>query len=272
MRTHSSLPSSQPVEETVQERLLRDTLHERANLSIEIDSVWVQVAQRLPELHRQAKPASQFRFPFWLSGKQPRKVRMRGLPMVATLALIAVLLMGAGIATGVTSSWGTVWHDLLSVLRPQVPASQFQEIGQQQQSNGVKITLESVYASTDRTIIGLMIQLSPDLLNDHWGALPQSFDFVVNGRKEMLSGLQQAQCLMNFGKNHSEYCIWELAPLHVSASAENLNVTWDFTSITLKELLPPNTYEAHSGHWSFHFTVPFHRQNHDPGLPPTPAS
>lgn len=277
MRTHPSLPSPQPVKETAQERLLRDTLHERVDLSIEIDSAWMQVAQRLPELHQQAKPASRFRFPFWLPGKQLCKVRPGGLPMVATLALIAILLMGAGIATGIISpTWRTIVQEFLSSTSQHVPASQFQEVKQTRISNGVAITVETAYADTGRTIIGYEIQLSPELISQGFSqSLLIDFNFVVNGQKESLmsnGGVHQGMCDGSDGKDHRALCLWLLAPVQVPDNTKELDITWNLTSITLLHLRPGAVRsQTLSGNWNFHFTLLFHHQNHDPGTPPTPA-
>ncbi len=72
MKTHPSLPSPQPIGETMQERLLRDAFQQHADVPTDVDQAWMQIAQRMPELHTQA---GQVRFPFWLSRKQPRKAR-----------------------------------------------------------------------------------------------------------------------------------------------------------------------------------------------------
>ena len=279
MRTRPSLPFLQSTEETVQARLLRDTLHDRADVPVEVNSAWMQVARRLPELHQQAGQAKS-RFPFWLSGTSPRKTRMRRLPMVATLALIAVLLMGAGIATGVTPSlWENIFQAFSTVTHSKVPESQFQEIGQQQQSNGINITLKSIYAGSDRTIIGLGIQLSPNLVKDFMNPQLETFVFVVNGQKETLASRQASLCEFYFSYvrkdfSNQEYCLLQLSPMRVSASTKQLNVSWDFTNVMLQLRSSSGVILTikYTGHWSFHFTAPFHRQNHDPGLPPAPGN
>jgi len=56
----------------MQERYWRDAFQEHADIPTDVDQAWMQIAQRMPELHTQA---GQVRFPFWLSRKQPRKAR-----------------------------------------------------------------------------------------------------------------------------------------------------------------------------------------------------
>lgn len=262
------MPAHHPspfTDENRHEKLLRAAFYQHASVNIDVDHAWRQVAQRLPSLHQQAKQPSQTRFPFWFSGKQPHKRLARNVPLVAAIALMAVLLMGAG----VTSPWGNALQQFLSALNQPVSANQFQAIGQQQQSNGVKITLEDAYADPDHIIISFTAQLSPDLLKAYWGMLPTSFDFVVNGQKETLMS-QSATCVMNFGRDRSEYCVWILSPMHISSSTKKLDITWHFTTINLKKRVPVR-YDTYTGHWQFHFTVPFHQQRHDPGKPPTPT-
>jgi hypothetical protein len=269
MQTHPSLP---PTEETSQEKFLRATFQHHAPVDIDVDHAWMQVAHCLPGSGQPAKQPGWLRFPFRLSGAPSRQGPMRGLSLVATIALIAVLLMGAGVVAEVASppAWNAL-QDYLASLSQHVPANQFQTIGQQQQSNGVTITLEQAYAGIDRTIISLDVQLAPDMVKDYWGILPDSFDFVVNGQKETLKGKGMAECVMNFGRNHSEYCVWVLSPVQVSANAKKLDVTWDFTTVTLKLKQPGMHYHVLNGHWHFHFALPFHQQRHDPGQPPTPT-
>jgi hypothetical protein len=282
MKPHPSLPSPQPIGETMQERLLRDAFQQHANVPTDVDQAWMQIAQRMPELHTQA---GQVRFPFWLSHKQPRKARrMRRLSMVASLALVAVLLMGAGVATGLTPlPFGNILKSFLSSFFPHISTSQFQTIKEQQSSNGVTITLENAYASIDRTIIAFTLQISPDLSDDAGGfAQPGSYTFVVNGQKETLTNKDVSECLGDLGKGHfNEYCIVVLKPMRVPASTKQLTVLWNITSIsiTLPVVRSPShsklvhvSYHKFSGHWSFHFTLPFHHQNLDPGKPPQPTN
>jgi hypothetical protein len=274
MRTQSFPPPLQPLDETMRETFLRDTFHRQADVPVEVDQAWMQVAQRLPELHQQA---GSVHFPSWLSRKQPRKARIRGLSMAASLALIAILLMGAGVATGLTPfPFENMLKSFLSVFFPHISTSQFQNIKEQQSSNGVTVTLENAYTSTDRTIITFTMQISPGLSNDAGGFVqPDSYTFVVNGQKETLTNKDVSECSASLEKDqyYNEYCILALTPVRVPASTKQLNVLWNITSFTEISHSPVHVSDhKFSGHWSFYFTLPFHHQNLDPGTPPKPTS
>ena len=92
----------------------------------------------------------------------------------------------------------------LSSFSPHISTSQFQTIKEKQSSNGVTITLENAYASTDRTIIAFTLQISPDLSDDAGGfALPDFYTFVVNGQKETLTTKDVSECHDHPGKRHT---------------------------------------------------------------------
>ncbi len=235
---------------TRSETLLRTTLQEYTS-QLDLHSAWTTVAERLPmEKHLVQQDGKRKGVPFHF-----RQRRWRTIPVMVAAVMLAVCLMGAGIATAYTPFWKLVSGSGFG------DASQYQKVDQQQQSNGVKITVTNAYADKGRTIIGFDIS-GPSAWSQPYTSISLK-TFVLKDQGESLVQPTYNTICTTLSKV-PVHCVAVLPPFHPVSGTTNLAITWNITALSLTN--PVNHVResnVFSGNWHFQFLVPFHWQNHN---------
>lgn len=245
-------------DETRSEVLLRTTLQEHTS-QLDLNTAWATVVERLPMENRGQHKEKGKVLPL-RSGQR----RWRTVPGMVVAVLLAVCLMGAGIA-GASFVWGG-WEGTL------VNADQYQNIGQQQTANGVTITVTKVYADRGRTIIAYDLQGPANWLKRYHSINTGTGRLLSQYREEPREAYSTCTDLSHY--RFPMHCIAFYAPFHPSTGVTSLTVNWNVTKLILYK---PDVAgeDILYGNWHFQFSIPFHWQNHKPGNPyiglPQPA-
>ena len=245
--------------ETQQEALLRATLQEHAPEVVNVEQGWALVVNRLAPLKEQTLQDRRSDFGSLNSGDQPGSRWWRKMPVLVAAILVAILLMGAGIAGGLYF-WGGPFGD--TGIKQIGDQHLYADIGQAQLVGAVTITVTKGYADKGRTLIAYDVQLPAGMTKDYTGFSVLSFS-VTNQNGEEVKGIN-IECTA-LPKDGSEmHCLMTLSPFHPTAGTSRFMIAWDITQIVLIPANSPKS-EVQTGHWHFQFTLPFYWNNRGSG-------
>jgi hypothetical protein len=247
------------MDETAQERRLRMTLRRQAAVDVDVDQAWKKVAPQLTTMQSHTQPRNISSLFASAQSQRAHHSVMKRIPTLVAVALVAVFLLSACLATGI-SQWAQLARTVLST-RSQTVASAgsgFQVVGQRQESMGVTLIVESAHADATQASIKYSVPLksSSGPVDDTVVKLLPPSQFIVNGQRETLTTVK-SECDRELVKQ-IEQCLLVLSPIHVPEHTSMLNITWDFTSVTVQK---SHTVDVQHGHWHFQFAIPYQRQS-----------
>ncbi len=241
--------NSDPME-TAEERLLRATYNERAPQHIETDRAWAAVAPRLLLQAASVRPGGRVWVHSTQSGGRRRFGWLGRLGLAAAVVALPIALMGVGFV-----------KERLTPLDPGMQRiadeGLYHAVGQSQTVDGVTITVTNAYADEGRTVIYYRVQMSPALAQSNRNALIGSWDLSDARGVEPTGGIGTCSAWDSVTRSSSCYMI--AGPLHPAASASDITLTLDITTVYLTQTDGAQG-DAH-GHWRFLFTTPYHHIN-----------
>lgn len=227
---------------------LQDVLHEHTS-DVDLAHVWSRMAPLLSMSSSQSE-----------RGLAPKGhlLRWKPLPMAAMIAIICLLLLGAG---GV-SAYGFWWR----WASPNVygnPA-QYTVMNQSQTANGLKVTVTRAYADVDRTIIVFDVTGPASWEQAYVGMAPQSLSLKNQETGASYSTRYNVVCSEIVHDGFPVHCIATFPALPPKAGTKTLTLVWDINGFALSGT---STSTPYAGQWHFQLTIPFLWQNHNPGQP-----
>ncbi len=241
--------------ETSAEELLCATLSEHAPASVETERAWAAISGRLATLTHAKRPTPRG-FRLLPSRGAARHWR---LPQVAAAAVLAVVLMGAG----VTGSY-FVFQKARQVEQEHL----YTDVGQRQTSQGVTITVRKAYADAGSSIIAYRIQLAPDLAQRYDHAIVFSDDLTDQLGEE--PNAANVVCdnapFLDVGFAGGIDCVADVSPFHAPDGTSQLTITYTVLKVALMHSGSATTHFI-EGTWHFVFTIPFHQPSLGSGGP-----
>lgn len=253
------IPPSKPIRMS-RENLLRTTLHEHAPIVTDSEPSWRMLTAQLP-FHTLKNPVTRpnSQLSGWLARSSTR--RWKSIPVVAAIAVLSILLLGAGV-TGGLYFWGGAFGD--SGLRVIGDQHLYTNIGQKQVADQVTVTVTKAYADAGRTLIAYDLQI-PSNLAQHTQTLLVGSDSLTDTLGEEPQG-GDIQCTA-FQQNGSPvHCLMTLPPFHPATGVSHLTIIWNITAIYIWSSKSTHN-DVLSGPWHFQFALPFTQANHGSGGP-----
>ncbi len=255
------LPSSYDTTETPQEVMLRATLHDHAPKSVDTDNGWKAVAEHLFSLNHHTRNLKKSGFQLFQANGQHHSRRWRKITLMAAIALLSMLLMGAGVAASYYF-WGGSYGD--PGIKQIGDQHLYQDIEQQQRLNQITITITKAYADAGRTLIAYDLQVPASTAKSYNNIVLASFS-VLNQQGEELAAAN-VECTEFPHDGSPMHCLITLSPFHPGVNTNKLTVTFDIAKVYLIRSDTGNP-EILTGPWHFQFVLPFHRDNLGPGGP-----
>ena len=254
------IPSSEPTRMS-REQALRTTLQEHAPIMSDSEPDWLMLKAQLPSLTSETPGLRErsHQLPEWF--KQPSTRGWKSMPVVAAIAVLSFLLLGAGVAGGLYF-WGGAFGDQgLRVIGDQ---HLYTDIGQKQVADQVTVTVTKAYADTGRTLVAYDLQIPLSLAQHTRTLLVGSYSLVDSNGEEPQGG--DIQCTA-FQQNGSPvHCLITLGAFHPATGVSHITIIWNITAIYIWSSQGTH-HDVLAGPWHFQFTLPFTQANHGSGGP-----
>ncbi len=241
--------------ETAEEGLLRATLREHAPTNVDVDRGWAEVAERLSALKQSTQSLKGSNILYWRANIQHRTGRSKKMLIIAAVALLSIVLMGAGVAAYVWSGFST--DQGLQQIKDQ---HLYQDIRQQQTVGQITIAVNWVYVDSSRTYLAYDVQVPASIAKHYNSVVVGSYSLTDQNGEEPTGAYIECEGFPQDGS--PMHCFITSSSFNPRYAARQITITWDVLQLYL--IQPTGETGKLAGPWHFQFTVPFHQQNLGP--------
>ena len=241
--------------ETPEEALLRATLQEHAAIRVDVDRRWAEVAESLSALKQSTRSSKGSNILYWRANIQHRAGRSKKMLIIAAVALLSILLMGAGVAAYVWSGFST--DQGLQQIKDQ---HLYQDIGQKQTVGQIMIAVNWVYVDSSRTYLAYDVQVPASIAKHYNSVVVGSYSLTDQNGEEPTGAHIECEGFPQDGS--PMHCFITSSSFNPRYTAKQITITLDVLQLYL--IQPTGETGKLAGTWHFQFTVPFHQQDLGP--------